>query len=538
MPETQRITVLPSQGEKSSGMKAQVDVLSNDKEILDNQDEVGNNDGENEDDQIDDKNWKLDEDAVEADTEEVKPKELHKTEDNDAEDEETAEEQDVENEDALKADKEVEEEIVDESEKFSSRSRPNIAELLLNLKDYIPASKLFTDMDSNPLVFYLAPPFDKNKEMITLITINGGEIKNLIEPPSESVVVEENIAPIPIASPANIPQSMKQIRFYSYKFILDSIGKGMQLDLTNYLIAGTGIPGDLIDPAAVAEAALNADSTNFASRETGDANGDSGALIHIPDFRDVAIIQKDKKKTKAPIRYFSVQEDHMLLEEIRKRPWMGFRGHQIYKDISETDYFKLTKRSAASLRERIRTLRYDVQYVYKADSRNNLLKDEDGNYIKVYTIKNKTTPFTATEDFLACKAMFTKLRPSLDEKGFDKLNFPTGYFDQYSKEHPNHTSESWRQRYKNFIILFGIANYLKYYVLTVKQNREPLPVNLANKSWLVQRAAWKKKKTDERLVYEENDISDSDLFNELKNFKAPKTYPESEAINNARNGRD
>ncbi|GME84752.1 unnamed protein product [[Candida] boidinii] len=138
--------------------------------------------------------------------------------------------------------------------------------------------------------------------MITLITINGGEIKNLIEPPSESVVVEENIAPIPIASPANIPQSMKQIRFYSYKFILDSIGKGMQLDLTNYLIAGTGIPGDLIDPAAVAEAALNADSTNFASRETGDANGDSGALIHIPDVRDVAIIQKDKKKTKAPIR--------------------------------------------------------------------------------------------------------------------------------------------------------------------------------------------------------------------------------------------
>ncbi|GMF97652.1 DNA binding protein [[Candida] boidinii] len=538
MPETERIMVLSTPAEKSSELDAQLDVSSNNKEVSDNvsnigdkvnENETNNNDAKNYDNGVDDKSGRLDEQAI---------KEAELKEPAEAVDKETAEKQDVENEGALIANNEVEKEVDYEPAKPTSRSRPDIAELLLNLRDYIPASKLFTDIDSNPLIFYLAPPFDKNKEMITLITINGGEIANSVESPSESRVAEGPNAPIPIASPASIPQDMKQVRFYSYKFILESIGKGMQLDLTNYLIAGTGIPEDVIDAAAVAEAALNADSSkpdnNVDSGETGDANGDTGALMHIPDVRDVAIIPENGKQGKAPVRFFNAQEDHMLLEEIRKRPWMGFRGHQIYKDISETDYFKLTRRTPASLRERIRTLRYDIQYVYKADSRNKLLKDKDGNYIKVYTIKNKTTPFTATEDFLACKAMFTKLKPTLDEKGFDKLNFPTGYFDQYSKENPNHTPESWRQRYKNFIILFGIANYIKYYISTVKQNCEPLPVNLANKGWIVQRAAWKKNNTDEPLVYEEYNISDSDLLSELKTFEPPQTYPESEAINNAR----
>ncbi|ESW98690.1 hypothetical protein KL918_001918 [Ogataea parapolymorpha] len=290
-------------------------------------------------------------------------------------------------------------------------------------------SDVFIDATGKPMKFYLYPPLDRNQQLINLIENNGGHVVAGVSKDTVILSSEEFL----------MSEDLKRFHVYRYEFVQKSITHGIQ-NLSDY---------EIHNPA---EPSAPSPLTNISSPAT--------------------------------MRYFTQEEDNVLFEEIRKRPWMGYKGHQIYKDIAELDFFKERNRSAASLRERIRTLKYDIEYVYKAGPNKELLRDANGNYIRDYDIKKKTTNFSAWEDFEMCRTIYMKLRPTTDEKGFEIINFPTGFFDNYASSHPRHTSESWRQRYKNFLSLFGIANYLKYCIMQIRQDKEPQPANSANKDWL------------------------------------------------------
>ncbi|TID30341.1 hypothetical protein CANINC_001043 [Pichia inconspicua] len=192
------------------------------------------------------------------------------------------------------------------------------------------------------------------------------------------------------------------------------------------------------------------------------------------------------------VRYFTEEEDKVLLEEVRKRHWMGIKGHGLYAVICELPFFKMKRRTAASLRERMRTLKYNVGYVYQVDKFKNLVKDKNGNYIKQTNFRSKLMPFTALDDMILCKTIMIHLTIETDSRGYETVVFPTNFYDRFADVYFTHSNESWRQRYKNYIQIFGIMNYLKYYIIQVKSNKTPQPVNVANKEWLEARKECKK----------------------------------------------
>ena len=222
------------------------------------------------------------------------------------------------------------------------------------------------------------------------------------------------------------------------------------------------------------------------------------------------------------VRYFTSEEDSILMEELRKRHWMGIRGHHVYDEIATLPYFRSRNRTGSSLRERMRTLKFNVGFVYQCDNKNRLLKDEQGRLIKTTMIRNKLNPYVAADDLILSKTVYLKLDIVTDEKGFETVVFPTNFYDKFAVVYDSHTPESWRQRFKNYISIFGIANYLKYYIMERKQGREPLPVNQANKEWFQARKHIKK--TDCPRLYfphvpQENDFIDQNIeYTELSGY--------------------
>lgn len=217
----------------------------------------------------------------------------------------------------------------------------------------------------------------------------------------------------------------------------------------------------------------------------------------------------------ANVRYFSPEEDRFLFEEVRKFHWMGIKGHSLYAKIASNPFFVSRNRSTSSLRERMRTLKYNLGYVYKTGKNNKLLKDANGNYIPTTDITSKLTPYTAYDDIILCKTIYENIDIVTNERGYENIVFPTSFYDKFAKLYDNHTPESWRQRFKNYILVFGIANYLKYYIIQIKNNKTPLPTNTANKEWLLARNHMKK--TDGPKLYfpgvpEGNDIINNNLY--------------------------
>lgn len=228
------------------------------------------------------------------------------------------------------------------------------------------------------------------------------------------------------------------------------------------------------------------------------------------------------------VRYFNAEEDNILKEELRKRHYMGIKGHGVYEIIAQLPFFKARQRTATSLRERMRTLKYNLGYVYKLDKRNKLLKDENGQYIKTTKIKSKLTPYIAADDLIFCKTIYYKLDIETDEKGFETVVFPTNFYDKFANVYDSHTAESWRQRCKNYILVFGVANYLKYYIMQVKQNKVPLPANQANKEWLNARKHIRKSDCPKLYfpnVPQDNSFIDDNLeYTIIKGYDKPFDY--------------
>ncbi|ODV86572.1 hypothetical protein CANARDRAFT_6157 [[Candida] arabinofermentans NRRL YB-2248] len=305
------------------------------------------------------------------------------------------------------------------------------------------------------------------EHILEYITKGGGEVVNEYNGPDIILIADPR---------GNFRTVYEHLKIVSYLFVEDSYKKGTLMRLVDY-------------------------------------------TVHDPNARSA-------------LRYFTPEEDAYLFEEIRKRPWFGYKGHQIYREIAQLDFFVARHRTAASLRERIRTLKYDIKYVYLESSNSRTLqKDSQGRLIRDYDLRRKANGFTAVEDFLLCKDIYLNLNPIADEHGFESMNFTTGFFDLYHDAYPQHTAESWRQRYKNFLSVFGIANYLKYYIVEYRAHRAPFPANLANKEWM--QARKHQKRTGEGpLLYFPHVPTDNDLLKAeyLESIPVPEPRPKNDRI--------
>ena len=407
-------------------------------------------------------------------------------------------------------------------------------------------SDIFVDAAMKPYNFYLCPPLNRSERLVDMVKDNGGRV---VHDFLENCIV--------ISSPDYVvPEDLKTAHIYSYEVIQDSANRGAQQEFANYLIhvptknresvphqyserklhtgAGSGndlggVGGGSDDYNFDVHGRVDVHGDGESSGNGGDGGHDDenrtevgGAGVNHLDVHGSELIFPHGKSEghiatydDHSVRYFTDEEDKVLMEEIRKRHWMGIKGHSIYEAISKMPYFVSRRRTPASLRERMRTLKYKVGYVYKVDKKNRLLKDANGNYIKTTQIASKLTPYTAEDDLLLCKTIYLKLDIVTDDKGFESVVFPTNFFDKFAIVYDTHTPESWRQRYKNYLSIFGIANYIKYYIMEVKNDEEPLPANIANKEWLQARKHIKK--TDCPRLYfpnipQENEFIDENLY--------------------------
>ncbi|GMG36154.1 unnamed protein product [Ambrosiozyma monospora] len=104
-------------------------------------------------------------------------------------------------------------------------------------------------------------------------------------------------------------------------------------------------------------------------------------------------------------------------------------------------------------------------------------------------INRKPKRFTAEEDFKFAKTIFAKCKSiSVDQRGYESFYIPGSFYKNFAKMN-GRTPESWRQRFKNYLLVFGVMNYLEYHILMIQNKKKPLPVNLANPRWLKARIA-------------------------------------------------
>ncbi|GMG22865.1 unnamed protein product [Ambrosiozyma monospora] len=302
-------------------------------------------------------------------------------------------------------------------------------------------SDLFVDaVTAEPLKFLLSSPLDEDEKLEESITSNGGSVVQ--QPDGETII---------LAKPDSIPEEYKKShKIYNYKLIENSIAKSFQVRFDTHLLSSPSIV-------------------------LGPPSGGSTSTSESPRRN-----------------YFTAAEDAMLIEEVRKRPWFSYKGRPIYEEILKLDCFK--GRTVDSLRERMRKLQVDLQYVYVANNSNVLKKGKDGKYLRDYNFdKKKHKAFTALEDFqLARDAYKTSDTFDVDDYYYESVVLPTGFFQKFSSSHGGiRTPESYRQRFKNYLLTFGVTVYLKYYLTVLNNGEEPLPSNTANSNWLKARKAAK-----------------------------------------------
>ncbi|CCK70764.1 DNA-binding transcription factor RAP1 KNAG_0F00950 [Huiozyma naganishii CBS 8797] len=218
---------------------------------------------------------------------------------------------------------------------------------------------------------------------------------------------------------------------------------------------------------------------------------------------------------------FTEDEDEFILDVVRKNPTRR-TTHTLYDEISHY----VPNHTGNSIRHRFRVyLSKRLDFVYEVDKYGKLLRDERGNLIKTKVlppaIKKK---FVAEEDYdlaIAVKQQFYRDLYQIDpisgaslisskdtptaiakrsmtmdpnyvpgqEPTFEtyRVNGRRGpiareFFKNFSKEHPSHTENAWRDRFRKFLLQYGVDTYISYYEEQKAQNSEPEPMkNMTNR---------------------------------------------------------
>ncbi|EJS42089.1 rap1p [Saccharomyces arboricola H-6] len=218
---------------------------------------------------------------------------------------------------------------------------------------------------------------------------------------------------------------------------------------------------------------------------------------------------------------FTDEEDEFILDVVRKNPTRR-TTHTLYDEISHY----VPNHTGNSIRHRFRVyLSKRLEYVYEVDKFGKLVRDDDGNLIKTKvlppSIKRK---FSAGEDYtlaIAVKKQFYRdlfqIDPDTGRSLITDEDTPTAiarrnmtmdpnhvpgnepnfaayrtqsrrgpiareFFKHFAEEHATHTENAWRDRFRKFLLAYGIDDYISYYEAEKAQNREPEPMkNLTNR---------------------------------------------------------
>lgn len=218
---------------------------------------------------------------------------------------------------------------------------------------------------------------------------------------------------------------------------------------------------------------------------------------------------------------FTEAEDEFILDVVRKNPTRR-TTHTLYDEISHY----VPNHTGNSIRHRFRVyLSKRLEFVYEVDKYGKLIRDDNGNLIKTKilppSIKKK---FTADEDYslaIGIKKQFyrdlyqidpdtgvslitdedsptaiAKRNMTMDpnhvpgtEPSFTnyRVNDRRGpiareFFKQFGESHSTHTENAWRDRFRKFLLAYGIDNYIEYYEGEKNEGNIPEPMkNLTNR---------------------------------------------------------
>ncbi|QLL32525.1 hypothetical protein HG536_0D00470 [Torulaspora globosa] len=218
---------------------------------------------------------------------------------------------------------------------------------------------------------------------------------------------------------------------------------------------------------------------------------------------------------------FTEEEDEFILDVVRKNPTRR-TTHTLYDEISHY----VPNHTGNSIRHRFRVyLSKRLEFVYEVDKYGKLVRDKQGNLIKTKnlppSIKKK---FTAEEDYslaIGIKKQFYRdlyqvdpdtgtsliseedsptavakrnmtmdpnhvpgTEPSFQDYRVNDRRGPIAreFFKQFGENNPTHTENAWRDRFRKFLLAYGIDNYIQYYETEKSQGNEPEPMkNLTNR---------------------------------------------------------
>lgn len=218
---------------------------------------------------------------------------------------------------------------------------------------------------------------------------------------------------------------------------------------------------------------------------------------------------------------FTEAEDEFILEVVRKNPTRR-TTHTLYDEISHY----VPNHTGNSIRHRFRVyLSKRLEFVYATDKNGKLERDEHGNLIKTKhlppSIKKK---FTADEDYLLAigiKKQFYRdlyqVDPETGKSLISEEDSPTAvakrnmtmdpnhvpgteptfqdyrvgdrrgpiareFFKTFGENNPTHTENAWRDRFRKFLLSYGIDSYVEYYEAAKQQGQVPEPMkNLTNR---------------------------------------------------------
>lgn len=262
---------------------------------------------------------------------------------------------------------------------------------------------------------------------------------------------------------------------------------------------------------------VNADPNSSYQMHSGSssAQSDSGAYESTRSMLARANMPTHNKAS------FTEAEDEFILDVVRKNPTRR-TTHTLYDEISHY----VPNHTGNSIRHRFRVyLSKRLEFVYEVDKFGKLVRDENGNLIKTKvlppSIKKK---FTAEEDYSLAtgikKQFYRDLyqidpdtgaslitdedsptaiakrnmtmdpnhvpgsEPSFQDYRVNDRRGPIAreFFKQFGETHSTHTENAWRDRFRKFLLSYGIDNYILYYETEKSQGNEPEPMkNLTNR---------------------------------------------------------
>lgn len=212
---------------------------------------------------------------------------------------------------------------------------------------------------------------------------------------------------------------------------------------------------------------------------------------------------------------FSEDEDQFILDVVRKNPTRR-STHTLFEEISRF----MPNHTGNSIRHRYRGyLSKTLDFVYQVDKNGKLVRDERGNLIKTDVLPpSLKRKFTADEDYglaIAIKKQFYRDAFQVNPESGSSLishqetavdiakrnltmdphhvpgNEPSfkdfrvygrrgpvarEFFKTYAELVPTHTESAWRDRFRKFLLVFGIDAYIDYYEECKTIGKEPEPL--------------------------------------------------------------